>query len=312
VEVVVTIPRRVVKGQVVAVVRRTLERRGLLRPEPWVKLLFAYAVALAQEKTGMHVLAFEAMSNHIHLVVEDVDGRLPDFMKELDELVAKAVNAERQRRDTFWEGAGAKWTVLLTPEAIEESVAYTILNCVDAGLVADAKAWGGFVTLPTMLAREQVVERPKLRYFSERSKAPATAVLRIDVPSAHATLGPDGWQRLIAKRVAAGEDEIRLRVGKGQFAGMEAVLARSVDWRPSTEEALGSPTPAAKAGNVAEAKVLIKAFRTLRAWFLNAYRLAYDELRQAGTTVFPEGTWRWHHEARLPCSGPPTEMSAAA
>lgn len=307
-----TIPRRVVKGQVVAVVRRTHERRGLLRPEPWLKELFPYAIAVAQERTGVLVLAFEAMSNHIHLVVEDVEGRLPDFMKRLDEMVAKVVNAERKRRDTLWEGAGAKWTVLLTPEAIEESVAYTILNCVDAGLVPQAKAWGGFVTHPEMFGRDQVVERPKLRYFSQRSKAPATAVLRIGIPSLHAQRGVADWVRRIQERVAAGQEAVRRRMGKGQFAGMKAVLARSLDWKPSTDEALGSPTPVAKAGGVAEAKALITAFRTLRASFLNAYRLAYEELLRTGTAVFPQGTWRWHREIGLPCKGPPAELSAAA
>lgn len=277
-----------------------------------MKELFKYALAVAQERTGVRVLAFEAMSNHFHLVVEDTPGRLPDFMNELDELVARAANAEWGRRDALWERAGAKWTALLTPEAIEESVAYTILNCVEAGLVASAKAWGGYVTLPGALGTEEVVARPDLRFFTERTKMPETATLRTSVPTAHETLGASGWQRRIAQRVERGEAEAVRRVGKGKFAGMEAVLARPIDWKPSSDEELFGETPPAKAGAVPEAKSLLRGFRELRRAFLRAYTAAYLELRAAGTAVFPAGAWRWPRECGQMCADPPGAHSAAA
>jgi putative transposase len=308
----VTKPRRVVKGQIWAVVRRTSERRGLLRPEPWVAELFEYALAIAQQRTGVKILAFEAMSNHIHLVLEDTPGRLPDFMNELDELVAKAANAEWGRRDCLWEGAGAKWTALLTPEAVEESVTYTLLNCVEAGLVPAVRSWGGFVTLPETLGTERVVARPALKYFSKRSTMPALATLRIGVPTTHARLGPEGWSRLIARRVAKGEEEARRRIGKGNFAGMARVLANSIDWRPATEEDLISPTPQAKAGAVPAAKALITAYRELFRAFLAAYDKAYRVMRRTGRALFPWGTWRWHRQCGQACADPPRVAAAAA
>jgi len=285
-----------VKGQVWAIVRRTHERRGLLRPEPWVKELFAYALAIAQERTGVRLLAFEAMSNHIHLVVEDTPGRLPDFMNELDELVAKAANAEWGRRDSLWERSGCKWTALLTPEAIEESVAYTILNCVEAGLVASPQAWGGLVTLPEMLGTTIEVPRPKLRYFSKRSKAPESATLCISVPSTHRHMDRDGWVHRIAKRVDNEQAAIVRRVGKGKFAGMAKVLATPLDWKPASGEELFAVTPPAKAGAVPGARELIRNFRELRHAFFLAYYEAYDTLRAVGQAAFPEGTWRWPRE----------------
>lgn len=307
-----TKPRRVEKGQVWMVVRRAHERRGLLRPEPWLEELFRYALAVAQERTGVRVLAFEAMSNHFHLVVEDATGRLPDFMNELDELVARAANAEWGRRDALWERAGAKWTALLTPEAIEESVAYTILNCVEAGLVASARAWGGYVTLPGALGTEEVVTRPDLRFFTERTKMPETATLRISVPTTHEASGASAWQRRIAQRVERGEAEAVKRIGKGKFLGMEAVLAKPIDWKPSTSEELSSETPPAKAGAVPDGKSLLRGYRELRRAFLRAYAAAYEELRAVGTAVFPPGAWRWPRECGQTCADPPEAFSAAA
>lgn len=307
-----TTPRRVVKGQVWAVVRRTHEREFLLRPEPWMAELFAYALAIAQQKTGVRLLAFEAMSNHIHIVVEDTPGRLPDFMNELNELVARAVNAEIGRRDSLWEGAGAKWTALLTPEAIEESVAYTILNCVEAGLVPVARAWGGMVTLPESLGTERVVRRPALRFFSERTVMPEEVTLRIDVPTAHARLDADAWRSRVARRVKSGEAGHQRRIGKGNFAGMAKVLARPRNSRPATEEPLREPTPVAKAGTVANAKELIRGYRELYRGFLRSYVAAYDVLRQAGRAVFPWGTWRWHCQGGQACADPPRTLQAVA
>lgn len=307
-----TRPRRVVKGQVWAVVRRTHERRFLLRPEPWLAELFAYALAIAQQKTGVKLLAFEAMSNHIHAVVEDTTGRLPDFMNELDELVAKAVNAEIGRRDSLWEGAGAKWTALLTPEAIEESVAYTILNCVEAGLVPVARAWGGFSTLPESLGTERVVRRPALRYFTERSVMPEEVTLRIEVPTSHVRMGPEAWARRIGALVRRGEAEHQARIGKGNFAGMSKVLARSRDTKAATREELRAPTPMAKAGSVANAKALIDGFRELFGHFLKAYHAAYEVFRAEGRALFPWGTWRWHRQAGQRCADPPPTLRAVA
>lgn len=307
-----TRPRRVVKGQMWAVVRRTHERRGLLRPEPWVRELVAYALAIAQEKTGVRLIAFEAMSNHIHLVVEDTPGRLPDFMNELDEMVAKAANVQWGRRDSLWERSGCKWTALLTPEAVEESVAYAILNCVEAGLVATPQAWGGFVTLPEMLGTTIEVPRPGLRYFSTRSRAPESATLCIAVPSTHAHLDRATWARRIARRVDNEQAAIVRRVGKGKFAGMAKVLATPLDWKPASTEVLSSVTPPAKAGAVPGAAELIRGYRELRRAFLRAYNTAYARLRAAGQAAFPEGTWRWLRECGQRSHEPSEPYFAAA
>ncbi len=307
-----TTPRRVVKGQVWAVVRRTHERELLLRPEPWLAELFAYALAIAQQKTGVRLIAFEAMSNHIHVVVEDIPGRLPDFMNELNELVARAVNSEIGRRDSLWEGAGAKWTALLTPEAIEESVAYTILNCVEAGLVPVARAWGGFVTLPGTLGTERIVRRPELKFFTDRTVMPEEVTLRIDVPTTHAGLGAHAWRQRIGRRVKNGEAEHQARIGKGNFAGMAKVLARPRRSRPTTDEPLRSSTPLAKAGAVPNARSLISGYRELYRAFLKSYRSAYEILRDAGKAIFPWGTWRWHRQGGQGCADPPRTLQAVA
>jgi putative transposase len=55
----------------------------LLRPDAAVTQILLYALAISARRFGLEVHALCAMSSHVHLVVTDVEGRLPQLSRVL-------------------------------------------------------------------------------------------------------------------------------------------------------------------------------------------------------------------------------------
>ena len=81
-----TQPRFVVPGDTVMVTRRTLRRHHLFRPDPAIRQLYLYTLAVCARKYDVLVHAVTLMSTHEHLVVTDTQGQLPDFLRRLHRL----------------------------------------------------------------------------------------------------------------------------------------------------------------------------------------------------------------------------------
>lgn len=62
-------------------------------PSPELNEVVRFALARAQNMTGVRVHGWVAMSNHIHLVVTDVYGERPRFMELFDAERAKAASS---------------------------------------------------------------------------------------------------------------------------------------------------------------------------------------------------------------------------
>ncbi len=91
--------------------------------------------------------AFCVLSNHCHLIITDLDARLPAFMQYLDSLVARAVNASLGRFEGFWATDGSYSAVEpLDPSHIVAKTAYVLANPVAAGLVRRRADWPGLWT----------------------------------------------------------------------------------------------------------------------------------------------------------------------
>jgi hypothetical protein len=99
---VATRPRRILPGTTSLVTRRCSERRFFLRPSRATNEILLYVLAVKVKRHGILLHALCALSNHLHLVLTDVEGRLPDFMRDVDSLVARAVNASLGRFEGFW------------------------------------------------------------------------------------------------------------------------------------------------------------------------------------------------------------------
>jgi REP element-mobilizing transposase RayT len=85
------LPRPVFPNKTYMLTRRCYQRTFRLRPSELTNQIFLYSLARAAIQTGVLIHALCVMSNHIHIVLTDVLGLLPNFARELHRTVAKAV-----------------------------------------------------------------------------------------------------------------------------------------------------------------------------------------------------------------------------
>ena len=136
-------PRRVVPGTTYLVTRRCYQRTFRLRPSDETTEILAYCLGLATEKTGILLHAVCFMSNHHHMVVTDPLGQLPDFLRELHRLTAKAMNAAQGQWENLWSAEPCSAVLLADDEDIIDKIAYVAVNPVAAGLVSRPEEWPG-------------------------------------------------------------------------------------------------------------------------------------------------------------------------
>jgi hypothetical protein len=71
-----TQPRLVLPGSTVMVTRRTLRRHHLFRPDPAIRQLYLYTLAVCAREFGVLVHGVTLMSTHEHLVVTDAKWKV--------------------------------------------------------------------------------------------------------------------------------------------------------------------------------------------------------------------------------------------
>ena len=130
-----THPRYILRDNTLMVTRRTLRRHHLFRPDPAIRQLYLYTLAVCARQCGVLVHAVTLMSTHEHLVVTDPEGQLPDFLHRLHRLVALGTKKLRKWEGSTWDHQRPSVVRLLTDQAIIEKLAYLMANPVKAGLV---------------------------------------------------------------------------------------------------------------------------------------------------------------------------------
>lgn len=290
---VVALPRRIVAGMQYLLTRRCAHRGFRLRPSDLTTQIFGYALALAMARTGVEVHAICVMSDHMHLVITDVHGRLPEFMRELNRMTAKALNAAQGQWENLWSVEPYNAVTLPTEDELLDKVSYVAANPVEAGLVESPQAWPGFIH---WMPAEGTVAKPAA-YFGKR--APEFATWRITVPRGM-RWSDDDWRTRLKSRVRSRVDRARKRVTRdgGKFLGARAVLAQPLEKRATSYEEKRGIVPQFAARTRATWQQMV---RTLRA-FQHAYREALGAWRDGDRdVVFPHGTY-WmhvHHHASV-------------
>jgi putative transposase len=255
-----------------------------------------YCLAFAMQKTGVLLHAACVMSDHHHLVVTDPRGCLPDFLRELHRLTAKAMNALQGQWENLWAAEACNVVRLVTEGDIADKIAYVVANPVAAGVVERPEVWPGFVAWGNKSFR---VNRPG-SYFSEDGSCPAELRLVLEVPRARSEdeVSPVAWvervKRSIDENVALAHRAVRA-AGK-TFLGADGASKVSFARRArSYEERRGMiPTFAAKVGSV---RALLQG---IERDFRRRYREALVCWRGGTRDVaFPFGTWGMmvHHAA---------------
>ena len=294
-------PRQILPGITYLLTRRCFGRRMFLKPGRKTNQIFKFCLAVAAARTGVLIHAFCVLGNHYHIVATDVHGNLPVFMHWLNEYVAKCINTELGRWESFWAPGSYSAVTLADREAVLGALVYTYTNPVDAGLVDRGHKWPGAMSTPAgMVSPAEPVERPT-GFFRETGSVPEVAAVELCLPSAIEDCeDPVGLvQRLVAER----EVEIRARFRKEgrRFLGVRKVLAQSARSKPGSREPRRALNPRVAAKDKWRR---IEALQRLRA-FLHAYRAAWRQFAGGDrSAVFPYGTYAMRMRFGVFCSGP--------
>ena len=302
---------------------RAVNRSFRFVPKRQVREAIDYALAVVLEeyrKRGdLSLHEFEFMSNHYHLLGTDKIGCLSDFIRDLNSLLSRELNAIRGISGTNVE-KGFNLVRIVSAERIVEHAVYTLANPVRAFLVEKARHWKGTSSLRMEYGEPVIVHKPltglwagkvahadraaskrsKRATYAGRSKLPATAALVIDRPQIMLHLTDAQLRTEIRERLASREREIgeeRRRRGI-KVLGWARVVAQHFLALPGKTEELFARTPNFSASFSWE-RVALAA---LQARFRALYAAARDLFASGSRDVeWPEGTWLMRRRWNVPC-----------
>lgn len=287
-----TQPRMSIPGATYLVTRTTVMSLFLLAPSQTVNEIMEYCIAWAARGRGILVHAVSVQSNHFHLVVTDTQGRLSDFMQELNRSAARCLLAyyrERfpdRRLDAVWTHAQSfNATQLITSNAVLDEIVYTLTNPVKDGLVSDFCDWPGFNTRPSDWRRGTRTARRPSFYFKN---TPEQLTYEVCAP-AHLADSTEQAIATVELQICAAQQQaaIELKLQGRSFAGVSNVLATDPLDAPKTPRPGNKLNPTLAAGGdhqaLATAKRALKLFRI-------AYRAAWEEFKACAKAIFPGGT----------------------
>lgn len=293
-----TAPRQILPGSTYLITRRCSERRFFLRPSTVTNAIFVYVLALAARRYRVQIHALCVLSNHVHLVVTDLDARLPAFAQFLWSLVARATNATLGRWEAFWATGSYNAVRLETPEDVVAKIAYVLANPVAANLVERGSDWPGLRTAPEQLGGGGLKALRPATFFRAKGLLPASAELEWSVPPGFATA--EAYREQVASATRELEESSRSAAG-GAFLGATKVLAQATSARPRSVEPRRNMSPRVAARRAPER---IEVLARLKA-FWDAYRQAFREWRRGmRTVVFPAGTYLLRVAHGVRCAEP--------
>jgi len=297
VRVLVMLAREVRPGVTYFVTRRCVERIFLLRPSRNTNGIVAYCLAEAASRTGVEIHAFCAMSNHIHAVLTDVRGNLPEFMALFARHITLAINSLLGRKEPLWVASQGSRIELGDAEAVLEKMVYVLANPTEAGLVEQPQDWPGFMS--GSLGMRETYRRPS-HYFSRSGSMPDVASIEYSVPPQLRDLGQEKANKRLGhalqSRVQAAQRRIR-REGR-RFLGVKAVKATPTSDSPSTPEKRVERVCRWLAEDPRIRNMLAERWKA----FTLAYKGALDQWRSGvRQVVFPRGTWQMPRIHRVLC-----------
>lgn len=291
-----TPPRHIIAGKTYLVTRRCAQRCALFDPtDPVIARLFRYLLAVYARRHNIAIHAVCVMSNHIHIVLTDLDGRLPDFCRDLFSVSARCINERTGHTEALWNGKRPDVCELSTATDVLGAMTYVMSNPVHHDAVDEPSQWPGFVTKPCDFGCCVRPARPRW-CFSARSRLPKRVVFSLQRPSMFAHLSDERWQLLLERRVrararAALNENTTRRQGTPRRPEQRpgAVVWRSPSGVPVGRRRPGRARPAVRSADRRIEQAALE--RHLR--FRERYESALDAWREGDRQArFPDGTWR--------------------
>lgn len=151
-------------GGVWHITHRCHNREFLLKFER-DRLRWKHWLYQARKRFGLSVLNYIATSNHIHLLVQDVDGGcIPKSMQLISSRVAQEYNQRKSRQGAFWEGRYFA-TAVSDDRYFIKCLTYIDLNMVRAGRVSHPSRWrvSGYREIQSPPTRYGIIDVKALR-----------------------------------------------------------------------------------------------------------------------------------------------------
>jgi len=274
------------------VTRNTSERRYFLRPSKELRDAILYCIADAQARHPVAIHALCAMSNHIHIVLTDIDGIAPLFVQAMNQNISRFVNCSLGRFGAMWEG-GARPNYCVLPKGgdVMDKVVYTLANPVNAGLVKEHHLWPGAISNSAQIAKGRITTMRPKKFFAKTTDPELLTreLILTPVPGA-SVLSPEDYGKLIIDRVTAEEARIAEEreakglpwMGRRQCLAMDPYDAPVKPWIPfSRRPKVSSKNDEARRDRIQRQKR-----------FCDLYDAAKKEFREGNRNVaFPEGTF---------------------
>ncbi len=296
-----TAPRQVLPDATYLITRRCFDRMLFLRPSEVVNAVFEYVLAVKAKAYGIRLHAFAVLSNHWHCVLTDPLGRLPEFQRDVGSTVARALNAELGRWESFWAPGSYSAVALQTTEDVFEKMVYVLANPVAAGLVRRGVDWPGLWSAPSRIgAGEREVKRPE-RYFRKEGRWPQVARLELECPKGFESV--EALRRRLTEALKDREDRAARRLAEEgrAFLGARKALAQSPFTRPATIEPRRGLKPRVASGDPLKRMEAIHRLKTFLAEYREARRAFQAGARE---TTFPEGTYWMRVTCGVTCAAP--------
>ena len=324
-------PRNLYPSTTVFATVRCVHESFRLVPTPVVRRVvdFCFAVVSTRYRNafGMEFYEYEFLSTHYHLVSNNADGRISDFLKELNSLIARELNAVRGRSGAFFDREPGIQTVLGDAKVFRHCV-YTLANAVAAGIVHRTKHWKGSNSLRFEYGKEYVVAKPAAGLWSKkhahkrrrgsrrsgraafagRSTLPQTAILKLDRPPIMPELSDTELRTRIRQALEVEEAEIAKKRGGKPVLGMKAALEIHWSTVPKKGEELFGRNPTLSTATLEQRNAL----RQLRREFLRDHKSALDRWNAGKrNVVFPAGTVRMRLRHKVATEPIPQWLQAA-
>ena len=120
-----------------------LSERILFRNDEDYKVAMNY-VAVVKHVTGVNILAFILMSNHVHFVLECNEVKAYEFINRFKNLYGRYLRSKYGQKEMMRRISVDVRALRLEDESLKRAIAYVIMNSVDARLClyANQYSWG--------------------------------------------------------------------------------------------------------------------------------------------------------------------------
>ncbi len=302
----VTLPRPVIPNTASMVTRRCTQRQYLLTPSAECNNAVLYCIIVAAQKTGVTVLDFMAMPNHLHDALFNGTGKLVEFYTEFHRNLAKCRNAQLGRWENFFDSSQTNVVSLESEDALFDKMVYIATNPVLAGLVERVEDWpGAFGYLALITGEPLRATRPK-DFFDPDGDMPAEVSMTLRIPP---ELGDH--DAFVAKLKRLVDSTVENERWKREQTGQK-VLGRNAVMRRSWRESPTSKAPRRGLRPTIAGKDLWKRLEAIqrKQEFVERYRIARQALLAGAPIPFPYGTYWLKRFMNVPVEDAPTSTVA--